>query len=363
MVLKEGVVLDGHVYDSEGNVIPQFPVKDNQGNGAIHHYWMPFAEYTELEEVFCQRDTKARYNKAKGHLAVFRTEHAQVSVAKLTEDDTDPSGKKYKAGTRFITDSNTRNLIWSRGASDTIPQEVLVIEYSYDSLDDIRQSYNTFDSAESVERNQEKLHGIFQMYKFTPVSSKLQKGQILSALNKACHFYYPEEWNQTNVKSESLPGQVGIFLAEIKALDKFLISDVWDQALMCIALMALKRYGTNNTRLNQGLQDINNGYCVIQGKQKDGITQIVDEWKTGANFEFKGTGWAVLNETVSFGLYWIDKYMKDEMGAKPGRGWQNRGFEYKDQPQATDKLERLTSTVTAGFLEAGDLTIVKDEVA
>ena len=363
MVVKEGVVLDGQVYDSEGNVIPQFPVKDNKGNGAMATYWMTFAEYTELEEVFCQRDTKARYNKAKGHLGSFRSEHAQVAVAKLTKDDTLESGKKYKAGTRFITDSNTRNLIWSRGATDTIPQEVLVIEYSYDSLDGIRQSYNTFDSTESVEKNQQKLHGIFQMYKFTPVSSKFQKGQILSALNKACHFYHPEEWNQTNVKSGTLPGQVGVFLAEIRALDKFMMSDVWDQALTCVGLMALKRYGTDNNKLNKGLQNINDGYCVIQGKQRDGITQIVDEWKTGAQFEYKGTGWKSLNETVSFGLYWIDKYMIDSQGSKPGRNWQQRGFEYKDLPQATDKFEPMISTVTSGFIADGDLSLVKDEVA
>jgi len=344
MVMKEGVVLDGQVYDSEGNVIPQFPVKDNKGNGAIRQYWMPFAKYTEMEEVFCQRDTKARYNKAKGHLSSFRTEHAQVSVARLTKDDTLESGKEYKAGTLFIIDSNTRNLMWGRGATDTIPQEVLVIEYSYDSLDGIRQSYNTFDSAESVERNQEKLHGIFQMYKFTPVSSKLQKGQILSALNKACHFYHPDEWNQTTVKSEALPGQVGVFLEEIRALDKFIMSDVWDQALVCVGLMALKRYGTDNKKLNEGLQHINDGYCVIQGKQRDGITQIVDEWKTGAWFGNKGTSWNVLNETVSFALYWMDKYMRDGLGSKPGRNWKQRAFEYKDLPQVSTVLGGINVT-------------------
>ena len=364
MVVKEDVALDGVVYNEAGNVVPQYPAMNNKGNGAINDYWMPYAEYAQLEEVFCQRDTKARYNKAKGHLAVLRPEHCQVSVALLTKDD-EISGKKYKAGTRFIIDSNTRSLIWALGASDQIPQEVKVIEYSYDSLDAIRQSYNTFDSTESVERNQEKLHGIFQMYNYTPVSSKLQKGQILSALNKACHFYYPDEWNQTTVKTEALPGQVGVFLPEIKALDKFLTYDVWDQALTCMGLMALKRYGTDNVRLNKGLQMINDGYCVIEGKgkQMDGISQIVDEWKTSDFFDVKGTGWAVLNMTVSYSLYWIDKYMKNEKGSKPGRNWQNRGAEYKDLPQATDHLQRLTSKVTAGFLEAGDLALVKDEVA
>ena len=117
------------------------------------------------------------------------------------------------------------------------------------------------------------------MFKFSPVSSKLQKGQILSALNKACHFYHPDQFNHSAVKSETLPGQVGVFLAEIRALDKFMMSDVWDQALTCVGLMALKRYGTDNNKLNKGLQNINDGYCVIQGKQRDGITQIVDEWK------------------------------------------------------------------------------------
>ena len=85
--------------------------------------------------------------------------------------------------------------------------------------------------------------------------------------------------------------------------------------------------------------------------------------KTGAQFEYKGTAWNSLNETVSFGLYWIDKYMIDQKGSKPGKGWQQRGFDYKDLPQATDKFEPMISTVTSGFIADGDLSLVKDEVA
>ena len=59
-------------------------------------------------------------------------------------------GVTYTAGHRFIGDSNTRNLNWGQGGSDQIPHEVKVIEYSYDSCDAIRESYNTFDSADSV---------------------------------------------------------------------------------------------------------------------------------------------------------------------------------------------------------------------
>ena len=77
-----------------------------------------------------------------------------------------------------------------------IPQEVLVIQYSYDSCDAIRESYNTFDSPDATEKNQEKIYGIlFGMYRYTPKSHKLKKGQILTGLNKACNFYFPDTYN------------------------------------------------------------------------------------------------------------------------------------------------------------------------
>ena len=58
------------------------------------------------------------------------------------------------------------------------------------------------------------------MYNYVPKSEKLIKGQILSGLNKACHFFYPETWNQFNIRISELPGQVGAFINEIKTLVK-----------------------------------------------------------------------------------------------------------------------------------------------
>ena len=48
---------------------------------------MTYGEYSELDEVFCQRDTEGRLNKAKKYLSEFITEHAVVFVCKLTNDD------------------------------------------------------------------------------------------------------------------------------------------------------------------------------------------------------------------------------------------------------------------------------------
>lgn len=318
---------------TDGTLVPFMPIKESK---LINSYWMPYEEFAQLPEVFCQRNTEGRLSKAQKHLSKLIPEHCVVFVAKLTEPD-EVYGKKYPAGHRWRIDSNTRALNWSQAGSDSIPKDVLVIEYSFESADRIRESYNTFDSPDSVERNQEKLYGILSgMYRYTPQSQKLIKGQIITALNKACHFYYPDTWNQSTVKSSELPGQVGAFLEEIKALDCFLKdASSWDQALVCAALMALKKYGIYNDKLNEALQDINDKAASTKGKDWDGISHIVDEWKTNNFFSSKDTKWDVLNRTVSYCCYWIDKYMKDETGSKPGNGWEKVAFKYKDQTVTT----------------------------
>ena len=308
--------------------------RDVKAWGVIDSYWMPYQDFAELPEVFCQRNTEARLSKARKHLAVLLPEHCIVFVAKLTQDD-ELQGQRFRAGYRWRIDSNTRALNWSTAGSDVIPKDLFVIELSFAEIDRIQFSYNTFDSMDSVERNQEKLYGILQgPFKFTPDSPKIIKGQILSALNKACCFMFPDQWNQLSPKPNELPGQVGAFIDEIRVLDEVLTdAKAWDQALVCTALMALRRWGENE-RLIQGLTLINDGYMntalTYKGKKKakiwDGITKINDEWINGLKFPDKTTNWfkeGGMNNTVSFALYWLEKWMKDETG-------ENTPKEYKE---------------------------------
>ena len=317
------------VFRKDGSLVPHMPIKES---GIINTYWMPYEEYAKLDEVFCQRDTEGRLSRAQKHLNKLLPEHCVVHVCRLLKDDY-VLGRKYKAGHLFRVDSNTRALNWAVGGSDSIPSNLFVIEYSFEDTERIRECYNTFDSPDSVERNQEKLYGILSgMYNYTPKSQKLIKGQILSALNKASHFYFPDMWNQTSVKTNELPGQVGAFREEIMHLDNYMRdSSSWDQALVCAALMALKKYGTENDTLNQALTFINDKSQDTRGKDWDGISHIVDEWKTNKFFPSKDTKWDVLKRTVSYCLYWIDKYIKGEKGSKPGTGWDKVAFKYKDQ--------------------------------
>ena len=310
------------VYRNDGDIVP---FKPYHNSNIIDSYWMDYNDFAELDEVFCQRNTEGRLSKAQKHLSKLLPEHVVVYVARLTKADT-VFGKKYKAGKLWRIDSNTRALNWKKGGSDAIPERVFVIEYSFDSIDRIRESYNTFDSPDSVERNQEKMYGILSgMYNFTPQSEKLIKGQILTGLNKASNFFYPETWNQYNIRASELPGQVGAFLEEIKALDKIIkVSANWDQALTCAALMALKKYGCYNQKLIDGLIDIDQRACNTKGKKWDGITHIVWEWVNAKMFPDKTTNWTNqngLNRTVSYVCYWIDKYMSDETGKQAGNSW------------------------------------------
>ncbi len=320
------------VYRNDGDIVP---FKPYHNSNIIDSYWMDYDDFAELDEVFCQRNTEGRLSKAQKHLSKLLPEHVVVYVARLTKADT-VFGKKYKAGKLWRIDSNTRALNWKRGGSDAIPEKVFVIEYSFDSIDRIRESYNTFDSPDSVERNQEKMYGILSgMYNFTPQSEKLIKGQILTGLNKASNFFYPETWNQYTIRTSELPGQVGAFLEEIKALDKIIkVSANWDQALTCAALMALKKYGCYNQKLIDGLTDIDQRACNTKGKKWDGITHIVWEWVNAKMFPDKTTNWTNqngLNRTVSYVCYWIDKYMSDETGKQAGNSWIDTASKWKDQ--------------------------------
>ena len=320
------------VYRNDGDIVP---FKPYHNSNIIDSYWMDYNDFAELDEVFCQRNTEGRLSKAQKHLSKLLPEHVVVYVARLTKADT-VFGKKYKAGKLWRIDSNTRALNWKKGGSDAIPEKVFVIEYSFDSIDRIRESYNTFDSPDSVERNQEKMYGILSgMYNFTPQSEKLIKGQILTGLNKASNFFYPETWNQFTIRASELPGQVGAFLEEIKALDSIIkVSANWDQALTCAALMALKKYGCYNQKLIDGLTDLDQRACNTKGKNWDGITHIVWEWVNAKMFPDKTTNWTNqngLNRTVSYVCYWIDKYMSDETGKQAGNNWIDTASKWKDQ--------------------------------
>ena len=70
----------------------------------------------------------------------------------------------------------------------------------------------------------------------------------------------------------------------------------------------------------------------------DGITTIVEEWKTHEKLGEKGTRFSQFENQVSFCLYCIDKWMKNDPIKKLGNNWKETASKYKDSGVAS--LER-----------------------
>ena len=174
--------------------------KDFTGNISVNSNYS-LQEFLNLPEVPCQRNTEARLGKARKYLKNVRPEHCIVHLVRLTKDCT-VAGKLYPEGMMFRNDGNTRAMNWEQQGSDYLPEKLVAIIYNYEDLDQIKEAYDCFDSAEATEKNQQKIYGILTgFYDYAPKSDKLMAGQIISGMNKACHFIKPTEWNQANIKS------------------------------------------------------------------------------------------------------------------------------------------------------------------
>ena len=314
---------------------------------------MDYEDFIRLLEVPMQRNTEERLKTAK-HLRVLRPEHCIVHLVRLTKDCT-VKGKLYRKGTLMRVDSNTRAMTWEEGKSDAIPEKVLAIIYDWETMDEVKECYNCFDSSEATEKNQQKLYGIITgMYNYQPKSQRLTQGIILSGLNKACHFMYPDRWNQSSVKAQNLEGMVGPWIADgtLQALDEIMADtpkEGWNQPFIAAALMSLKYYGPNDPVLRSAWQDIIEERGNFKNANKDGVSHIIYEWMKGKFFKdvsiCKDTKWENMNRTVSYILYWIDKYMEGEELQKVGNGWDDVAVEYKDRVSTQTMLNNVFSAV------------------
>ena len=328
------------IKNKQGDLVPYVNIKESK---IIDGYWMPYQTYAELEEIFCQRDTEGRWNKAKKYLSKFIPEHAIVVVGVLTKPDM-VGGKRYKAGHKFRIDSNTRNFHWSVGGSDSIPKDVFVIQFSYDSFERLKKCYDTYDSINQTEKNQEKFYGIITgMCNYEPKSTKVKKGVIITALNRASICFQPGTYKSNTPQTETIPGQVFYFLDEIKAFDEMINNEgSWNQTWTCAALMSMKKYGTKNKRLLEGLDLLDRKASDTRVTVPDPITCIIEEWKTenGVLGE-KGTRADRFEYQVDFCLYYIDKWMQNQKVKRIG-AWKGTAKSYKNNNISS--LEKLFNT-------------------
>ncbi len=139
--------------------------------------------------------------------------------------------------------------------------------------------------------------------------------------------------------TEAIPGQTFYFLDEIKAFDQMIVNEgSWNQTWTCAAFMAFKKYGVTNERLLEGLSLLDKKASDLRVGVPDGITTIIEEWKTHEKLGEKGTRFSQFENQVSFCLYCIDKWMKNDPIKKLGNNWKETASKYKDSGVAS--LER-----------------------
>ena len=314
--------MDNPIIMSEktGEILPFFPT---QSSGKMEVIYMKLAEFLNIPEVFCQRDTKARAKRAK-HLEKFQMEHIEVKIGILKNTD-EKYGKIYEEGYTCVLDGNTRRYMWQHGKTDILPDFVSATVYYFDNLDDMRRSYDTFDSKYATEKTAEKVYGILKnTLGYEPKSEKVKRGSFDTALKKACFFYYPQKLNQTGGKAvdELLEWRVVEFYEEIKVIDGLITkAQNWDATLFCLALMSLRKWGVDNERLLEGLRRIDQRGLDTTNVEWDGITHIVNEWMVDKVFKPKVTTWKILGKQVSFGCYWMDKWMTQKTQSQLGSNW------------------------------------------
>lgn len=314
--------------------------------------WMPIDDFISLEPVPMQRFTEDRANKSsvKKMLSFFSWEQLDVAVAELRSDSV-YLGTSYKAGWVGILNGNTRKYYWQNKLSNIVPSQVHVTRYYFDSMDEVRRCYDTFDSMDATEKKCEKVYGILvRSFNYTPKSTKVVRGQIITALAAVNHFYNPSRFAPVVLKVEDLPEQVLTFLDEIKAFDKICANQSnWDQALIAAALMAFKKYGVKNAKLLAGLKRIDARSRIMNDTDNryDGITHINEEWIVHQKLPGKGTGWekdSGLKNCVSFALYWITKWMEDQKISQLGFNWRTTADTFFPTYAALNSFLQIANT-------------------
>lgn len=308
-----------------------------------------------------QRNTKLRAKSARcrSSLTKLSREHLDVAIAELTHDVITDNGQFYPKGTRFINNGNTRAEYWKNclfdvqgknvPKSDKVPPVVWATIYPCKDLKELRQNYDTFDSPNSVEREAEKNAGILlNTWNYEAKFKTFKNGYFQSALGFASHCYDPQTYpTVASVKSQNSPGMIALYIKEIKYLgDNLTNNKFWDMPAIAGALMALKKYGLKNQKVLDfiNLLDDNEKATPKHGGW-NGPTHILEEWSQYEVFadhlpswdkpgKSPSTGKPVnvgFNGTVSYFLYWLEKFMNDETGKKHGAGWDKTTLTFFDE--------------------------------
>ena len=327
------------ILNAKGTYVPSVPIDTSK----VESRYMDIKEFFAIRKNPKQRHTLTQAKKNK-KLRKFVQMHAtdQINIGKLTRDmqvydDELEQWVTLKAGTLILINGHTRQYVWKHGMSDVYPEEVYVHIHEIDSLEDNELYYDSYDSSYACEKNNQKIFGELQQLGFTPESKKLTSGSILTGLNFAYHVHNNDHTSIT-VNHEFFAEQCLFFLEELKALDKLFLNknlSNWNQPKIATFLCGAKRYGTTDKLFLKFFQHITSRVggtnTQIESGKYDGATHVnIKKWSGNKTIWGNGSDEG-FHETVSFNLYWLEKFMEDKKLSQAHSSWRNQTKDWGDK--------------------------------
>jgi hypothetical protein len=153
-----------------------------------------------------QRDTE-RHLKGADHLWNPSPTHAHVSMAILMSGEAE-----------WKLDGHTRALFWQRHPEQA-PDQIFVTCYYVHSKEEASDLYTHFDNQKAAETAVDKVYGSFKESEFTPESSCLKRGRLLSALIITEYLYSGETWDSKEKRPTAIYKLVPKWLIGLKEFD------------------------------------------------------------------------------------------------------------------------------------------------
>lgn len=243
-----------------------------------------YEAWYEVSDCPIQRDTERHAKMAvKKHLKEAASTHANVNAAEL------PDGTLYKL------DGHTRAYLWQRGELEKPSNQLVMMVYRAESINDVKELYKQFDNASATESSKDKLSGIYRDMGLTPQSNTLEHGGVITAL-KIIHAYNKDTVGRQFDMYSELPK----WIDELVALDG-LNSETGKMTTPCIAafFITYKLYGRDSmTFWHNYINDLG----VKQGGARDGVqalTELIETRKAAKQNQGQANHREILAKAIS----------------------------------------------------------------
>lgn len=266
-------------------------------------------EFLSLDSPFMRnRPVENRVKKKREELKKkLLLTHLEVKVGRAIK-----AFGNHKINDLFIIDGNTRWLVWFMYPELRPTYPLMVSVMDFDNEEEAVDTYLSIDSSTAAETSQEKIGGYFRSIGYVPTSKKVREGKISTTINDATK--YIKYFNGVAHKNMDVFKKIEYMWDQMRYLDEWNLDPIKNLSsnLFTCMLMVGKKYGVNNLRFNEMIEDIKYETIKLDDKQYcDGVTYVMvylfkdnpDKWYI--------TGHKKAPELMYEMLYSLDLFMRN----------------------------------------------------